>query len=108
MKPDVYPSWMQINWQPQDFTSRTRVILFVVIFCGVEIDYWAEGDYALKEHRRLSPSCGFAKGLWVGNILILSNNQPEKSSQQPNRSHDVCRSHYELKPNSLSERSKYY
>jgi len=32
MKPGVYPSWMQINWQPQDSTSQTRVILFVAFF----------------------------------------------------------------------------
>jgi len=71
---------MQINWQPRDFTSQSRVIFFAA-FCGVEIGYWTEGDDALKKPQRWGPSCGFAKGLWVENILILSNGQSEKSSQ---------------------------
>ena len=59
MKPGVYPSWMEMNQQPQD-----------------------------------SP--------------ILSNGQPDKSSQEPTRSHDVYGSHFELRRNSVPERNKYY
>ena len=86
------------------FTNQSDIVRCV--FCGVEIGWWTDGDVALKEHRRWSPACSFVKGLSVGNIPILSNNQPEKTSQQPTRSHDVCGSHYELRPNSLPERSK--
>jgi len=67
----------------------------------VEIGWWTEREDALKEHRRWSPACSLVKGLRVGNIPILSNNQPDKSSQQPTRSHEVCGSHYELRPNSF-------
>jgi len=63
--------------------------------------YWTDGDVALKELRRWSPSCSFVKGLHVGNIPSLSNNQTEKSFQQPTQSHDVCVSHFELGPNWL-------
>jgi len=88
------------------FTDQSDIVRCV--FCGVEIGYCTDGDGALKEHRRWSPSCSFAKGLHVGNIPILSNNRPEKSSQKPAQSHDVCVSLYELRPNSVPERSKYY
>jgi len=108
MKPGVCPSLMQINWQPQDFTSQTRVILFVAFFCGVQIGWWTDGDVALKGHRRWSPACSFVTGMRVGNFPILSNNRRGKSSQEPTRSHDMCGSHYELRPNSLPQRSKYY
>jgi len=84
------------------------VILFVVFSCGVKIGWWTDGEVALKEHRRWSPACSFVKGLHVGNCPILSNNRPEKKSQEPTRSNDVCGSHYELRPNSQPERSKYY
>jgi len=70
--------------------------------------HWKEGDDALKKHQNRSPSCLFAKGLCVGNIPILCNDMSEKSSQQPTRSRDVCGTHFELRPNLLPERSKYY
>jgi len=38
---------------------------------------------------------------------ILSKGQPEKSPQEPTRSRDLCGSHFELRPNSVPERSKY-
>jgi hypothetical protein len=41
-------------------------------FCGVEIGQWEEGDGTLREHQHWIPSCGFAKGLCVGNIPILT------------------------------------
>ena len=88
------------------FTDQNDIVRCV--FCGVEIGWWTHGDIALKEQRCWSPGCSFVKGLRFGNFPILSNNQPEQSSQQPTRSHDVCGSHYELRPNSLPERSKYY
>ena len=70
--------------------------------------HWEEGYDALKEHQPWSPSCGFAKGLFFGNIPILSNEQPGKSSDQPTRSRNVCGARLELRPNSFPERSKYY
>jgi len=46
-------------------------------------------------------------GFCVGNISILSNGQPEKSSQKATRSHDVSESHFELRPHWLPDRSNY-
>jgi len=40
-----------------------------------------EGDKDLKEHQRWSLFCGFANGLWVGNVPILSNDKLDKLSQ---------------------------
>ena len=86
------------------FTNLSDVVRCV--FCGVRVCHWSAGDDALKEHHRWSPSCGFVKGLCVGNIPILSKDQFEKSPQQPTRSRDMCS--FELKPNSVPERRKYY
>jgi len=58
------------------FTDQNDIVR--CFSCGVEIDYWTDGDVVLKAHQNLSRSCGFVKGLCVGNILILSNCQPEK------------------------------
>ena len=51
-------------------------------FCGVEVGYLKEGDDAFIDHQRWSPSCGFMKGLFVGNIpidldIIISTNQSQ-------------------------------
>ena len=88
------------------FTNQSDI--FFAFFCGVEIGHWTEVDDDLKEHYCLSRSCSFVKGLCVGNIPILSNDQREKSPQQPTRSLDVCEPYFELRNNSLPERSKYY
>jgi len=88
--------------------KREGYCSLLFFWCGVELSYWTEGDDALKEHKRWSPSCGLGKVLWVGNIHILSEVQPKISSQQHTRSRDECGSHFELRPNSLPERSKYY
>jgi hypothetical protein len=58
------------------FTNQSDV--FRCAFCGVEVGHRDEGDDASKEHQRWSPSCGFGKGLCVGNTPNLSNDQPEK------------------------------
>jgi hypothetical protein len=88
------------------FTNQSDVVRCA--FCGVEVGHWEEWDDVLKEHQRWSPSCGFAKGLCVRNIPILSNDQPEKTSDQPTRSRNMCNPRLELRPNSLPERTKYY
>jgi len=88
------------------FTNQSDIVRCV--FCGAEISCWTEGDVALKEHRGCSPSCSFVKGLCVGNLPILSNGKPEKSHQQPTQGHGMCGSNYELRLNSLPERSKYF
>ena len=77
-------------------------------FCGVQVGHWEEGDDPFKEHQRWSPSFGFIKGLFVGNIPIGSTDQPTTSPEQPNQSYDVCGLHFELTPNSQPERNKYY
>ena len=79
------------------FTNLSDVVR--CFFCGVQVCHWSEGDDALKEHQRWSPTCGFVKGLCVGNIPLLSNDQPEKSPQQPTRSRDVCGPHFKLRHN---------
>jgi E3 ubiquitin-protein ligase XIAP len=53
-------------------------------FCGVEVGYWKEGDNAFADHQRWSPSCGFIKGLFVGNIPIHSEtSSPSTNQPQP-------------------------
>jgi len=74
-------------------------------FCGVEVWQWEKGDNAIADHRRWSPSCGFIKGLFVGNIPIHS--ETSSPPQQTSRSYDVCGPFMELRPNSRPERSKY-
>ena len=62
-------------------------------FCGVQLRQWKQEYDPFKEHQRWSPSCGFIKGLFVGNIPIGSTDQPMASaltSLQPNRSSDLC------------------
>jgi hypothetical protein len=73
-------------------------------FCGVDVCYWIGGDNVFKDHQRLSPSCGFIKGLFVGNIPVGSGTS---SSQQTSRSYDVCEPYTEITPNSGLKRSKY-
>jgi len=75
-------------------------------FCGVQVGHWEEGDDPFKEQQRWSPSCGFIKGLFVGNTPIGSTDQPTTSPEQPTQSYDVYGPHFELRPNSQLERSK--
>jgi len=74
-------------------------------FRGVEVCYWKDGDNAIADHQRWSPSCGFIKGLYIGNIPTHS--ETSSTSQQISRSHDVCGPFMELKPNFRPEQSKY-
>ena len=53
-------------------------------FCGLQVGQWKEVDDPFKEHQRCNPSCGYIKGLFVGNIPVGSTNQ------QSTRSRDVC------------------
>ena len=62
-------------------------------FSGVELGYWEQGYDPFEDHQRWSPSFGFIKGLFVGNIPIGSADQPNASalaSQQPTRSSGMC------------------
>ena len=88
------------------FTNKSDIVRCA--FCGVVVGYWEKGEDALKEHQRWSPFCEFAKGLGAGNFPILSNDEPEKSPEQPSQSRNMCGARLELRPNSLPERSKYY
>jgi len=90
------------------FTNRADVVRCA--FCGVEVGRWEEGDDAFRDHQRWSPSCGFIKGLIVGNIPIGSDGQPGTSSsslqllsQETIRSYDVCGPYMEFRPNSGPE-----
>jgi len=93
--------------QAAEFYVTNWSDVFRCAFCGIEVGRWKERDDALKEHQRWSSSCGFVNGLFVGNIAILSNDQPETLSQQPNSSYDVCGPHMQYRPNSRPERCKY-
>ena len=53
-------------------------------FCEVQLGQWKQEDDPFKEHQRWSPSCGFIKGLFVGNISAGSTNQKSTGSR------DVC------------------
>jgi hypothetical protein len=81
------------------FTNCGNVARFD--FCGVEVGYWKKGDSAFADHQRWRPSCGFIKGLFVGNIPIHS--ETSSPSQQTNRSYDVCGPFMELRPNPRPE-----
>ena len=85
------------------FTKLSDVVCCA--FCGVQLGDWEKCDNPFKDHQRWSPSCGFIKGLFVGNIPIGSTDQPTTSSEQPTRSYDVYGPHVELRPNSQPERS---
>jgi len=89
-----------------DFITQTSDIVCCAA-CGVEIGYWLKEDDPFQEHERWSPSCGFIRGLFVGNIPIGSTDQPTTSPEQPTRSRDVCGPHFELRRNSRPERCKY-
>ncbi|XP_069680761.1 baculoviral IAP repeat-containing protein 7-B isoform X2 [Periplaneta americana] len=74
-------------------------------FCGVEVGRWEQGDDPFRDHQRWSPSCGFVRGLPVGNIPInAEGGQPEPSPGEVRRSYDVCGPYLELRPNSGPER----
>jgi hypothetical protein len=66
------------------FTNRGDVVRCA--FCGMEVGQWEEGDDAFKDHLRWSPSCGFIKGLIVGDIPIGSDGQPGTSSSSSSSS----------------------
>ena len=111
------------------FTNRGDVVRCA--FCGVEVGRWEEGDDAFRDHQRWSPSCGFIKGLIVGNIPIGSDGQPGTSSSLPSssssslpsssssssslsfyqgttHSYDVCGPYMELRPNSGPEQGRLH
>ncbi|XP_023710490.2 baculoviral IAP repeat-containing protein 2 [Cryptotermes secundus] len=76
------------------------------VFCGVEVGHWEEGDDPFRDHQRWAPSCGFVRGLQVGNIPISQDGLPEgPSAQEASRSYDVCGPYLEFRPNSGPERA---
>lgn len=81
-------------------------------FCGVEVGRWEEGDEPFRDHQRWSPSCGFVKGLMVGNIPVGFDGQPGTSSsslyQETSHSYDVCGPYLEFRPNSGPERGRLH
>jgi hypothetical protein len=75
-------------------------------FCGVEVGRWEEGDEPFKDHQRWAPSCGFVRGMQVGNIPISEDGLAEgPSSQEVSGGCDVCGPHMEIRPNSGPERA---
>ena len=74
------------------------------MFCEVKVGKWNEGDDAFQDHQRWSPSCGFDRDLFVGNIP----SQPKTSQQQPYSSNDLCGPYIDYTPKtSRPERCKY-
>ena len=74
-------------------------------FCAVEAGHWVDGDDPVRTHKRLSPSCGFLRGLFVGNIPLNFDNKPETPSDsgpQIQRAPQL-----EHRPNSGPERCEY-
>ena len=86
------------------FTNWSDVVRCA--FCGVQVGRWEEGNNAFKEYQRWDPSCGFVKGLFVGNIPIRSKDLPETSQQQPISSYDVYEYHMQYRTNSPCEHCK--
>ncbi|PSN55309.1 Death-associated inhibitor of apoptosis 1 [Blattella germanica] len=104
----TYESWTVLFMDPHRlsaagfyFTGRSDVVRCP--FCGVEVGDWEEGDDPFRDHQRWSPSCGFVRGMAVGNIPINPHGQPE-TSFEPNRSRDVCGPFLEIRPNAIPER----
>jgi hypothetical protein len=83
------------------FTNRGEAV--GCAFCEVEVGQWVKGDYAFKEHQRLSPSCAFVKMLCVGNIPA----PPKTSQQQPSSSNDMCGPHMEYTLKTSRPKRKY-
>jgi hypothetical protein len=81
------------------YTSRGDIVRCA--FCGVEVGWW-RGDPPFAENKRWSSSFEFIKGFVVGNVPI----DKLETSQEPTRSHDVCGSLMELRPNSRPEQGK--
>jgi hypothetical protein len=78
-------------------------------FCGAEVGQW-KGYNAFRVHPCWSPTCGFIKGLFLGNIPIGSDGQHGTSSllsQETSRNYNVYVPFMELRPNVCSERCKY-
>jgi hypothetical protein len=74
-------------------------------FCSVEVGHWIQGDDPLESHQRLSPSCRFLRGLYVGNVPMPFSNQPE-TSLHCERVIDPTPP-MEYRPNSGPQRCKY-
>jgi len=77
------------------FTIQTDIV--PCAFCVVEVGYWKKGQVALEEHQRSSPFCELAKGLGAGNIPILSNDESEKSPEQPTQKPRCVRVSFRVK-----------
>lgn len=65
------------------FYFRNLGDVFRCAFSGVAVGQWEEGDDGFRNRQRCSPSCGFFRGLFVGNIPICSYAQRETASSLP-------------------------
>jgi E3 ubiquitin-protein ligase XIAP len=74
-------------------------------FCSVEVGHWEEGDDPFRDHQRWAPSCGFVRGLQVGNVPFRQNGLPEgASSQEVSSRYQASVPYMEIWPNSGPER----
>ncbi|KDR19613.1 death-associated inhibitor of apoptosis 1-like [Zootermopsis nevadensis] len=103
----TYEKWSIVFMDPHAlsaagfyYTNQGDVVQCV--FCGVQVGQWEEGDAPFTDHQRWAPSCGFVRGMPVGNIPINSDGHPET---QESRSYDVCGPFLEFRPNSGPERA---
>ena len=88
------------------FTKQTLIVRCA--FCGVEVGYCEKGQVALEEHQRSSPFCELAKGLVLETFLFFLWTSLRNHRNNLPKNRDVCGSRFELRRNSLPERSKYY
>jgi len=83
-------AFIDINYLATAGFYYTKLIDVVYCaFCGAKIGHWEEGDDPFNAHQRRSPSCGFIKGLFVGNIPVGCTDQPTALSEEPTQSYDV-------------------
>jgi hypothetical protein len=69
--------------QPTGFYSDWKDVVCCA-FCEVQLSQWKQEDGPFKGHKRWSPTCGYIKGIFPGNIPVGSINR------QSTRSRDVC------------------
>ncbi len=50
---------------------------FRCVFCGEYVGHWAAGDGAMSEHSSLFPHCPFVRGLDVGNVPIVAEDDED-------------------------------
>ena len=68
-------------------------------FCGVEVRRWEERDDPFRDHQRWSPTCGFVRGLPVGNVPVNQDDLSQTPAMRATQGYDVCGPYFEIDQN---------